>query len=166
MPFVDVWNAMRDDSLPLTVHEYDEWGNPNDPTIFHYILHYDPYQNVRQQMYPHMLVTTSLRDLRVPFWQPLKWVAKLRALNTAKERFIILKYTTFLPDDEIENNLALFRFFSFFVFLTFGLGFFNGYRILSDVGHFGEGGRYGRLQELAFEYAFLYMTMRLPLHTS
>jgi oligopeptidase B len=125
VPFVDVWSAMRDESLPLTVHEYDEWGNPNDPTVFHYIRSYDPYQNVKPQMYPHMLITTSTNDLRVPCWQPLKWVAKLRALNTANDRFIVL-------------------------------------RVLTDGGHFGEGGRYGRLQELAFEYAFLFMTMKLP----
>jgi hypothetical protein len=129
MPFVDVWNAMRDDTLPLTVHEYDEWGNPNDPTIFHYILRYDPYQNVKPQMYPHMLVTTSLRDLRVPCWQPLKWVAKLRAMNTAKERFIILKYTElFVLTRKRREELCFLSilFFSFFVFLTLNWAFFNG----------------------------------------
>jgi oligopeptidase B len=95
MPFVDVWSAMRDESLPLTVHEYDEWGNPNDFTTFEYIRRYDPYQNVKQQEYPHMLVTTSVHDLRVPYWQPLKWVAKLRTFNTAKDRLILLRYASF-----------------------------------------------------------------------
>ena len=90
VPFVDVVNTMLDASLPLTVIEYDEWGDPNDPAVYEYIRRYSPYDNVSPQAYPAMLVTGGLNDPRVGFWEPAKWVAKLRTMNTG-DRPILLK---------------------------------------------------------------------------
>ena len=90
VPFVDVVNTMLDPSLPLTVIEYDEWGDPNDPEVYRYILRYSPYENVSPQPYPAMLVTGGLNDPRVGFWEPAKWVAKLRTMNSG-DRPILLK---------------------------------------------------------------------------
>ena len=78
VPFVDVVTTMRDDSIPLTTGEYDEWGNPNDETYYHYIKSYSPYDNVKPMSYPNTLVTTGLHDSQVQYWEPAKWVAKLR----------------------------------------------------------------------------------------
>ena len=82
VPFVDVLNTMLDPSLPLTVGEYEEWGNPNEKKYFDYIRSYSPYDNIRAQNYPAMLVEGSLNDTRVGYWEPTKWVAKLRATKT------------------------------------------------------------------------------------
>jgi oligopeptidase B len=82
VPFVDVLNTMLDPTLPLTVTEYEEWGNPNEKQYFDYIKSYAPYENVTAQKYPNILVETSLNDVRVSYWEPAKWVAKLRALKT------------------------------------------------------------------------------------
>ncbi len=82
VPFVDVVTTMLDDSIPLTTFEYDEWGNPNDPKYYEYIKSYSPYDNVRPQAYPPMLVTTGLHDSQVQYWEPAKWVAKLREMKT------------------------------------------------------------------------------------
>jgi oligopeptidase B len=82
VPFVDVINTMLDASLPLTVPEYEEWGNPNEETYFHYMLSYSPYDNLKAADYPAMLVKTSLNDSQVMYWEPAKYVAKLRTLNT------------------------------------------------------------------------------------
>jgi oligopeptidase B len=82
VPFVDVVTTMLDDSIPLTTGEYDEWGNPNDATYYKYIKSYSPYDNVSAQAYPNMLVTTGLHDSQVQYWEPAKWVAKLRELKT------------------------------------------------------------------------------------
>ncbi|MBW3619631.1 MAG: S9 family peptidase [Actinobacteria bacterium] len=82
VPFVDVVSTMWDETLPLTVVEYEEWGDPKDPTYFDYIRSYSPYDNVRAQDYPAMLVTGGLNDPRVGYWEPAKWVAKLRTLKT------------------------------------------------------------------------------------
>lgn len=82
VPFVDVVTTMLDTSIPLTTGEFDEWGNPNDETYYDYILSYSPYDNVRAQDYPAMLVTTGLHDSQVQYWEPAKWVAKLRELKT------------------------------------------------------------------------------------
>ena len=89
VPFVDVVNTMLDASLPLTVIEYDEWGNPNDPEAYAYIRSYSPYDNVEAKDYPHMLVTAGLNDPRVAYWEPAKWVAKLRATKTDQNRLLL-----------------------------------------------------------------------------
>lgn len=84
VPFVDVITTMLDDSIPLTTGEYDEWGNPNDKVYYDYMKSYSPYDNVTAQDYPNMLVTTGLHDSQVQYWEPAKWVAKLRTLKTDK----------------------------------------------------------------------------------
>jgi oligopeptidase B len=89
VPFVDVINTMLDDSLPLTVTEYEEWGNPNDKQYYDYMKSYSPYDNVTPKDYPNILVTTSLFDPRVQYWEPAKWVAKLRALKTDKNMLLL-----------------------------------------------------------------------------
>jgi oligopeptidase B len=116
VPFVDVVHTMLDASLPLTVTEYEEWGNPEDPTYFEYIRSYSPYDNVEAKAYPSMLVTAGLNDPRVAYWEPAKWVAKLRELKT-------------------DGNLLL---------LKTNMG----------AGHGGASGRFDRLKEVAFVYAF------------
>jgi oligopeptidase B len=82
VPFVDVMNTMLDASLPLTVPEYEEWGNPNEAAAFEYMLSYSPYDNLQAGKYPAMLVKTSLHDSQVMYWEPAKYVAKLRTLKT------------------------------------------------------------------------------------
>ncbi len=82
VPFVDVVTTMLDDTIPLTTGEYDEWGNPNDKTYYDYMKSYSPYDNVTSRDYPNMLVTTGLHDSQVQYWEPAKWVAKLRDLKT------------------------------------------------------------------------------------
>ena len=82
VPFVDVMNTMLDASLPLTVPEYEEWGNPNEEAYFKYMLSYSPYDNLNPASYPSMLVKTSLHDSQVMYWEPAKYVAKLRTLKT------------------------------------------------------------------------------------
>ncbi len=82
VPFVDVVTTMLDETIPLTTFEYDEWGNPNDPTYFEYMMRYSPYDNVAAQDYPAMLVLTGLHDSQVQYWEPMKWVARLRATGT------------------------------------------------------------------------------------
>jgi len=82
VPFVDVVTTMLDDSIPLTTNEYDEWGDPHERKYYDYMLSYSPYDNVRAQRYPAMLVTTGLWDSQVQYYEPVKWVAKLRALKT------------------------------------------------------------------------------------
>jgi oligopeptidase B len=78
VPFVDVVTTMLDESIPLTTFEYDEWGNPNENTYYDYMLSYSPYDQVEARAYPHMLVMTGLHDSQVQYWEPAKWVAKLR----------------------------------------------------------------------------------------
>ncbi len=82
VPFVDVITTMLDDSIPLTTGEYDEWGNPNDILYYNYMKSYSPYDNVEARAYPNMLVTTGLNDSQVQYWEPAKWVAKLRDMKT------------------------------------------------------------------------------------
>ncbi|MGB0176348.1 MAG: prolyl oligopeptidase family serine peptidase, partial [Owenweeksia sp.] len=82
VPFVDVVTTMLDESIPLTTGEYDEWGNPNDEEFYHYIKSYSPYDNVKAQEYPALLVTTGLHDSQVQYWEPAKWVARLREMKT------------------------------------------------------------------------------------
>ena len=117
VPFVDVMNTMLDPSIPLTVIEYEEWGNPNDPVYYEYMKSYSPYDNVTAQAYPDLLVTAGLNDPRVHYWEPAKWTARLRDHSTG-DGMLIMK-----------TNMG--------------------------AGHGGASGRYGRLREIAFEYAFL-----------
>ena len=116
VPFVDIMNTMLDPDLPLTVGEYEEWGNPNEKEYFDYMMSYSPYDNVKAQNYPAMLVMAGFNDTRVSYWEPAKWVAKLRAMKT-------------------DNNVLLLR--------------------TNMAGHGGASGRYNRLEEIAFEYAFV-----------
>jgi oligopeptidase B len=118
VPFVDVMNTMLDASLPLTVGEYLEWGNPNEKAAYDYMRSYSPYDNLEAKAYPTMLVRTSLNDSQVMYWEPAKYVAKLRALKTDK-------------------NPLLFKI------------------KLEPGGHGGASGRYDRLRDLAFDYAFI-----------
>ncbi|MDF2551967.1 MAG: family peptidase [Chryseobacterium sp.] len=90
VPFVDVVTTMLDETIPLTTGEYDEWGNPNDEEYYHYMKDYSPYDNVEAKDYPNMLITTGFHDSQVQYWEPAKWVAKLRELKT-------------------DNNLLLFK---------------------------------------------------------
>lgn len=82
VPFVDAINTMLDPSIPLTVGEFEEWGNPLNKEQYDYIKRYSPYDNVERKAYPDMLVTGALNDARVQYWEPAKWVAKLRATKT------------------------------------------------------------------------------------
>jgi len=90
VPFVDVMNTMLDASLPLTVPEYEEWGNPNEETYFKYMLSYSPYDNLKSASYPAMLVKTSLNDSQVMYWEPAKYVAKLRTLKTDNNPLLLV----------------------------------------------------------------------------
>jgi oligopeptidase B len=125
VPFVDVITTMLDDTIPLTTGEYDEWGNPNVKKYYDYMLSYSPYDNVKEQNYPNMFVSTGLHDSQVQYWEPAKWVAKLRTkkindtvlyLNTnmdaghggASGRFEAIKelakeYSFLLDLEEIKN---------------------------------------------------------------
>jgi oligopeptidase B len=118
VPFVDVMNTMLDATLPLTVGEYLEWGNPNEKEAYFYMKSYSPYDNLAAKDYPTMLVRTSLNDSQVMYWEPAKYVAKLRALKTDK-------------------NILLFK------------------TKLEPGGHGGASGRYDRLRDVAFDYAFM-----------
>lgn len=124
VPFVDCLNSMLDDSLPLTVHEYDEWGNPNvDRQIFKAMASYDPYYNVPLEpanKFPSMMVTASTIDIRVPYWGPAKYVSRLRLRSCI--------------DNEDQPLLFL---------------------VEDDSGHFGSGGNFGSLFDIAEEYSFL-----------
>jgi oligopeptidase B len=117
VPFVDVLNTMLDPTLPLTVTEYEEWGNPEERKFYSYMRTYSPYDNVEPKRYPIMLVTGGLNDPRVSYWEPAKWVAKLRA--TKKDDNILL----------LKMNMG--------------------------AGHGGPSGRYERMKETAFDYAFI-----------
>lgn len=116
VPFVDVVNTMLDESLPLTVIEYEEWGNPHQKDFFEYMLSYSPYDNVGEHAYPDLLITAGLNDPRVQYWEPAKWAARLRARKQG-ESLLLLKTEM-------------------------------------GAGHAGPSGRYHRLREIAFEYAF------------
>jgi oligopeptidase B len=117
VPFVDVMNTMMDSSLPLTVGEYLEWGNPNEKAAYDYMKAYSPYDNLEKRAYPAMLVTTSLNDSQVMYWEPAKYVARLRTLKTDSNPLLL------------KTNMG--------------------------AGHGGASGRYDKLRETAFEYAWL-----------
>jgi len=89
VPFVDVVTTMLDPNIPLTTGEYDEWGDPNQRESYDYMLSYSPYDNVKPQAYPHLLVTAGLHDSQVQYWEPAKWVAKLRALKRDDHRLLL-----------------------------------------------------------------------------
>ncbi len=117
VPFVDVINTMSDASIPLTAQEWEQWGNPSKADEYTYMRSYSPYENVERKSYPAMLVTSGLNDSRVAYWEPTKWVARLRELKTDS------------------NPLLL--------------------RMNMGAGHGGSSGRYERLKEIAFDYAFM-----------
>jgi oligopeptidase B len=89
VPFVDVITTMLDDTIPLTTGEYDEWGNPNEKKYYDYMLSYSPYDQVKAQAYPNMYVSTGLHDSQVQYWEPAKWVAKLRVLKTNDKQLFL-----------------------------------------------------------------------------
>jgi oligopeptidase B len=122
VPFVDVINTMLDESIPLTVPEFEEWGNPKNAAEFDYMISYSPYDNIAAKPYPDMLVRTSFNDSQVMYWEPAKYVAKMRALRT--DHSILMLKTNMQP-----------------------------------AGHGGASGRYDRLQDDAFDYAFLLTEM-------
>jgi oligopeptidase B len=117
VPYVDAVTTMLDPSIPLTTGEYDEWGNPNDPVYYEYMMNYSPYDNVRPKPYPALLVTTGLHDSQVQYFEPAKWVAKLRATKTDSNPLIL------------KTNM--------------------------EAGHGGASGRFRRLRETAYRYAFI-----------
>ncbi len=90
VPFVDVGTTMLDPNIPLTTGEYDEWGDPNQQDYYNYMLSYSPYDNVERKAYPHLLVTAGLHDSQVQYWEPAKWVAKLRAFKTDPHRLLLV----------------------------------------------------------------------------
>jgi oligopeptidase B len=118
VPFVDVMNTMMDATLPLTVGEYLEWGNPNETAAYDYMKTYSPYDNLEKRAYPAMLVTTSFNDSQVMYWEPAKYVARLRTLKT-------------------DGNPLLLKI------------------KMEPAGHGGASGRYDRLKDQAFEYAWM-----------
>jgi len=89
VPFVDLINTMLDPSIPLTVIEYEEWGNPNEKEYFDYMMSYSPYDNVIAKEYPNMLITAGLNDPRVQYWEPAKWAARLRAAKTDNNLLVL-----------------------------------------------------------------------------
>ena len=89
VPFVDVVTTMLDKTIPLTTGEYDEWGNPEDKTYYEYMLSYSPYDNVVEQAYPHLLITSGLHDSQVQYWEPTKWVAKLRTMKQGDSQLFL-----------------------------------------------------------------------------
>ena len=89
VPFVDVVTTMLDEDIPLTTGEYDEWGNPNEKEYYDYMLSYSPYDQVKAQAYPNLLITTGYWDSQVQYWEPAKWLAKLRDMNTGDNKLLM-----------------------------------------------------------------------------
>ena len=89
VPFVDVVTTMLDPDIPLTSSEWDEWGDPREKEYFEYMLSYSPYDQIEAKDYPNILVTTALHDSQVQFWEPVKYVAKMRALKTDDNRLLL-----------------------------------------------------------------------------
>lgn len=123
VPFVDVINTMADASIPLTAQEWEQWGNPAKADEYRYLLSYSPYDNVAAKAYPQMLVTTGLNDSQVAYWEPAKWVAKLRTLKTDRNDLLL------------KTNMG--------------------------AGHGGASGRYDRLKETAFRFAWMLQSVGL-----
>jgi oligopeptidase B len=90
VPFVDVVTTMLDDTIPLTTGEYDEWGNPNQEDDYYRMLAYSPYDQVKTQAYPNLLVLTGYHDSQVQYWEPAKWVAKLR-IHSSHDRLVLFQ---------------------------------------------------------------------------
>jgi len=90
VPFVDVVTTMLDETIPLTASEWDEWGDPREQNFYEYMLSYSPYDQVKRQAYPNILVTTGLHDSQVQYWEPAKWVAKLRDHKTDDKLMILV----------------------------------------------------------------------------
>ncbi len=90
VPFVDVVTTMLDETIPLTTGEYDEWGNPNNKDSYDYMLSYSPYDQVKEQDYPALLITTGLHDSQVQYWEPAKWMARLRKMRTNKDEVLLM----------------------------------------------------------------------------
>ena len=88
VPFVDVLTTMLDETIPLTTSEYEEWGNPNDEAYYYYLLKYSPYDNIKKMAYPAMYITTGYHDSQVQYWEPLKYVAKMREYKTDENPFL------------------------------------------------------------------------------
>jgi oligopeptidase B len=122
VPFVDVINTMLDETVPLTVPEFEEWGNPKEKRAFDYMISYSPYDNIEAKTYPNILVRTSFNDSQVMYWEPAKYVAKMRATRT-------------------DHNLLIMK--------------VN----MNPAGHGGASGRYDRLHETAYDYAFFLTQM-------
>ena len=122
VPFLDVMNTMLDETLPLTVGEFEEWGNPKEPAAFDYMITYSPYDNIEAKAYPNMLVKTSFNDSQVMYWEPAKYVSKMRATRT-------------------DHNTLIFK------------------TNLNPAGHGGASGRYDRLHEASFDYAYILTQM-------
>lgn len=122
VPFVDVMNTMLDETLPLTVGEFEEWGNPKEKPAFDYMMTYSPYDNIEAKKYPNMLVRTSFNDSQVMYWEPAKYVAKMRAIRT-------------------DHNIMILK------------------TNMDPAGHGGASGRYDRLHEKAFDYAYFLTQM-------
>ncbi|RHY59011.1 hypothetical protein DYB30_011658 [Aphanomyces astaci] len=146
VPFVDVMNSMCDATIPLTTGEWAEWGNPNELEYFSYMLQYSPYENVKAQAYPNLLVTGGLFDPRVAYWEPTKWVAKLRDLKTDNNQ-VLLKMDldaghfsasdrAKLRDLKTDNNQVLLK-------------------MDLDAGHFSASDRYHYLKEKAVDLSFI-----------
>lgn len=89
VPFVDVVTTMLDESIPLTVGEYEEWGNPNEEEYYYYMLNYSPYDNIHAMDYPNLLITTGYHDSQVQYWEPLKWIAKIREYRTNENQLLL-----------------------------------------------------------------------------
>ncbi len=89
VPFVDVVNTMLDESIPLTTNEFDEWGNPKNKDAYFYLKSYSPYENIERKKYPNLLVTTGLHDSQVQYFEPAKWVARLRTMKTDKNVLLL-----------------------------------------------------------------------------
>lgn len=122
VPFVDVLNTMLDASIPLTVGEYDEWGDPNEKEYYDYIKSYSPYDNVGRTEYPDVLITASLNDQRVQYWEPAKWTAKLRASKT-DDNLLLLKMTMEAGHGGVSGRYERYREWAFeFAFVLDRLG--------------------------------------------
>jgi oligopeptidase B len=122
VPFVDVMNTMLDETVPLTASEFEEWGNPKEKPAFDYMMSYSPYDNIENKKYPNMLVRTSFNDSQVMYWEPAKYVAKMRATRTDHNTLIM------------KTNM-------------------------NPAGHGGASGRYDRLHDTAFDYAYFLTQM-------